>query len=170
MLSVLLVSALSLANASFQETSDNIYSCASLIDDAARLACYDSFARSPGSSESSEAPAITGTPAAGKPQAEKPARNLNPFRDFGLPERKREKQEPALMTAAVIEIRVNYLGQVTLKLENGQVWKQKGTDVRFHDGMKIDGWIAEVKKGALGSFWITVEGARLGRFKAERVI
>ncbi|MGV6802160.1 MAG: hypothetical protein ACWA5L_09595 [bacterium] len=145
----------------------SIYDCATITENGARLACYDSFARG---KEAAQLRAQDQAPTGEQQAAPSGLQKLNPLRNFGLPEHKRDDQGPSQITAKVSEIRVNHLGQITLKLDNGQVWRQTGSDVRFMKNADPQNWTVTIKKGALGSFWMKIPESRKRKFKVQRVI
>lgn len=145
---------------------DRLAECVAIEDDAARLACYDMVAgraESLGTGPTRPAVATPVSPAV-------PAETANE-RNFGLPDVKRDdrQDEPSELTVPVADFTINRLGQVTVTLENGQVWRQKGTNRRFFLKKDASGLTATISKGAFGSFWLTVEPSNNGRVRAERV-
>ena len=133
-------------------TDDALAACRVVKDSAARLACYDALpiapAPSPRSAPSPSAPRPAAAPAA---PAAAPA---NEAARFGLP----LTQAPAPIES--IESRVDghfdgwYPG-TRIRLENGQVWQVTDGTSRFAN---VDRPKVTVKRGALGSFFLDIEG------------
>jgi hypothetical protein len=124
--------------------------CATIVDDSARLACYDeAFGRPAGAG--SAKPAVPAAAAAVDPSAK--ARE-----DFGLSEAAKEAREPSQdrpvvptsVTGKVVELtRSAVTGEATVTLDNGQVW----TEVEAYSGVVLrKGDVVTIRKASLGSF------------------
>jgi hypothetical protein len=89
--------------------ADDLQSCAAIVDDKQRLACYDALAR----------PTVPSAPA-------------TPVADtFGLPEPK-PSAEPGTLAAHIAGSLTSWQSGTTIKLDNGQVWKVFGEDSGFY--------------------------------------
>lgn len=70
---------------------------------------------------------------------------------------RREEAQETRLEAGVVEITVGPLKNVTIVLDNGQVWRQLESDravIRPHKGdSKLT---VSVKKGAVGGYWMTI--------------
>lgn len=140
--------------------ADEPQRCATMADDRARLACYDSIfgkpaASTPVATPSAAAPqagAVAGA-AAAAPAA---AAAVDPEADFGLteaakkarmPEETRE-QIPESISGKVTEVARQPAGELVVTLDNGQVWTQVQIDARARVAV---GDTVTIKKAALGS-------------------
>ena len=156
-------------------------SCASINDDAARLACYDAaVGRSPRPSTA----APVAAPAAAKPvqrpatapasvpvapaQAPAAAAAKDPVAEFGLSDSAKAARDPAKaaeaaaapqsVTAKVISVRWRKYGEFVVTLDNGQVWEQ--TEPMPSAIVKV-GDAVTIKKALFGSFTLVTAG-RIG--------
>jgi len=156
-------------------------SCASINDDAARLACYDAaVGRSPRPSTA----APVAAPAAAKPvqrpatapasvpvapaQAPAAAAAKDPVAEFGLSDSAKAARDPAKaaeaaaapqsVTAKVISVRWRKYGEFVVTLDNGQVWEQ--TEPMPSAIVKV-GDVVTIKKALFGSFTLVTAG-RIG--------
>jgi len=127
--------------------------CASIGDDAQRLACYDDTFGRPRDGRS---PATVAAPAA----AAAPAAKLvvtNPVEDFGLSEaakrardpEKAQETMPEQISAKVAKVGNRPTGEMVVTLESGQVWVQIET---VSKAMVKPGDTVTIKKAALGSY------------------
>jgi hypothetical protein len=120
--------------------------CASVQDDAARLACYD---------------AAFGHPAGpGKPQAAAPAAagalepTVNAREEFGLSEIERRARNPSQgaqdsITGKVTNVAHRATGELIVTLEDGQVW----VEVLAYTGVLLRaGDTVTIRRAALGSY------------------
>lgn len=121
--------------------------CVSVVEDAARLACYDAaFGRAGSRSPGAALPAISAAEAAA--QAKK---------DFGLSEADKRAldperagpMQPESITGNVTAVRKRPTGEWVVTLGNGQVWVQAESDTKaiIRVGDEVT-----VRKAALGSF------------------
>lgn len=70
---------------------------------------------------------------------------------------KREKAKTARLDAGVVEIRPGPLKNVTVVLDNGQVWRQlEGDRAEIRPPKNPAGLTATVTKGAFGNYWMTI--------------
>ncbi len=134
-----------------------ILSCVSLIDDAARLKCYDSAAKSLSSDarqaaerREKEAAAAAAAALAASQAAEAEARRDS----FG--KAKSDESEVQQVDATVSEVLKDSTGKSIFVLDNGQMWRQA-------DGYGISnvraGSAVTVKRGSLGSFRLMPKGS-----------
>jgi hypothetical protein len=122
--------------------------CASIVDDAARLACYDQAFGRPVGAGSAKAAA----PAAAV--AVDPA--VKAREDFGLSEPQKRASEPSQsaaptsVTGKVVELtRRAVTGEATVTLDNGQVW----TELQAFSGVVLrKGDVVTIRSASLGSF------------------
>lgn len=144
---------------------DSLQSCRAVADNAARLACYDALAdaaRVPAAAAKLAPPLTTARPAptamaatavATAPVAV-PARTGEAA--FGLPEPRR----PDAVDAVESALPASFGGwgpNSRIKLANGQVWKVvDGSSVVLPEGPRK----VSVKRGALGSFYLDIEGLK----------
>ena len=140
--------------------------CASVIDTAGRLACYDRVFR--GASEPAvtdaagqervEAPVVTAEPVAAQPGAEpavQPQREAVAPSDFG----KREGVYTPVeyIEAKIVEVMTNRQKIDYIRLDNGQIWREidDNRGVRYREGASI-----RIEDGILGSFNLKIDGLR----------
>ena len=144
-------------------SSDAPQRCAEIGDDFARLACYDAIFRKPVASAASTAvPAAAAAPAAATGTAAASAAT-NPEADFGLTEaakrardpQKAQQEMPESITGAVAAVGRRPAGELTVTLENGQVWTQVMVDQRARVAV---GDTVIIKKAALGSHLLVTQG------------
>lgn len=144
-------------------SSDAPQRCAEIGDDFARLACYDAIFRKPAASAASTAvPAAAAAPAAATGTAAASAAT-NPEADFGLTEaakrardpQKAQQEMPESITGAVAAVGRRPAGELTVTLENGQVWTQVMVDQRARVAV---GDTVIIKKAALGSHLLVTQG------------
>lgn len=162
-------------------------SCASINDDAARLACYDAaVGRSPrpATAAPAAAPAAVAKPVqrsatatATAPVAPAPAQApaaaaaesaKDPVAEFGLSDTAKAARDPAKaaqaaaapqsVTAKVISVRWRKYGEFVVTLDNGQVWEQ--TEPMPSAIVKV-GDTVTIKKALFGSFTLVTAG-RIG--------
>jgi hypothetical protein len=132
-------------------------SCAGIGDDRSRLACYDEIFRKPAASAASAAVADTAAASAVASAA------ASPEADFGLTEaakqardpKKAKDEMPESVTGTVAVVGRRPDGELTVTLENGQVWTQVTVDQRARVAV---GDIVTIKKAALGSHLLVTKG------------
>lgn len=154
--------------------------CATVADDAERLACYDRTFGRPGQSDAVGAvraadPAVTSTPVAAPVPAvtvasAPAAPPADPVKDFGLtpaqqkaldPQRV-EDPGPASLRATITAVQRQRDGQFVITLDNGQVWAQNDPAERAYPKA---GEAVEIRKAALGSFVLESAQRRLVRVR-----
>lgn len=133
-------------------TEEAFASCRSINDPAARLACYDALpvvpaprggGAAPGATRHSAAPTVPAVTSPGNEAAR-----------FGLP----MTQAPAPLESIESRIAGHFDGWypgTRIRLENGQVWQITDGTSRFAN---VDRPKVTVKRGALGSFFLDIEG------------
>ena len=140
--------------------ADEPQRCATMADDRARLACYDSIfgrpaAPPPLGAPSAAAPA-TGAVAGTVAAAPAVAAAATPETDFGLTEAAKRAREPEgsgdrlpdSISGTVARVARQPAGEFVVTLENGQVWTQLQVDARARIAV---GDTVTIKKAALGS-------------------
>lgn len=137
--------------------------CASIVDDTARLACYDeAFGRPAGAGNAkvvaptagvAVAPTAAAAPAAAA--AVDPAAKAR--EEFGLSEAQKWAREsppsappaPKSVTGRVVELTRRATGEATVTLDNGQVW----TEVEAYSGVVLhNGDVVTIHKASLASY------------------
>jgi hypothetical protein len=154
----MLVSALLLAGAPHAEaaTEEALAGCRAIRDSVARLACYDGLPLAP-TPPARVAPPAAGTGRAAPPVAAAPPVVAAPQNDsarFGLP----ATSAPAPVESIETRIEGHFAGWYPgsrIRLENGQVWQVTDGTSRFADVTRPK---VTVKRGALGSFFLDIEG------------
>lgn len=137
--------------------------------DAERLACFDAAASllegaSVGADSAPvEAPrppvigarAETAPPRAVPMTEAAPDPSSRPSSDFGLAKRD-DRKEPLIV--AIQSVELNGRGKATVTLSDGQVWRQLNSDsVTISRGRAKRAESATIKRGALGSYRMTIE-------------
>ena len=131
--------------------------CAGIGDDRSRLACYDAIFRKPAAAATSTAVAEAAAPSAASSTA------ASPETDFGLTEaakqardpEKAKNEMPESITGTVAAVGRRPDGELTVTLENGQVWTQVTVDQRARVAA---GDTVTIKKAALGSHLLVTQG------------
>ncbi|SEI04562.1 hypothetical protein SAMN05660691_03060 [Rheinheimera pacifica] len=119
-----------------------------------RLSCYDAI---PAVTATTVTPNNTATPAtttAAAPAAAVAATNTTvqkqPAADFGIEHRKVDEDAPDQLYLSVKEVRYSPRKELIVEFDNGQIWRQNGTDY-----YKIAaGEQHYIKRGALNSFFL----------------
>lgn len=149
--------------------TDAIYACAAISADSERLACFDSAVAELRSKEQSGE--VQTLDIARMQEIEKDAFGFSMpslpklFRRSADDNSAPRHEEIEEITVAVKSARIQGVtGRVLVVLENGQTWEQTDTT-------KINGYSlrkakeARIKKAALGSFMMTVDGGRAFRVR-----
>jgi len=149
--------------------TDPIYACAAIAEDTARLACFDEAV---GTLRTKEEAGLVQTIDVG--QIETIEKEAFGFAMPSLPklfsrsessDKKAEREEVEEITVAVKSARIQGVtGKAIVTLENGQVWEQTDTTKIQASSMR-KAKEARVRKAALGSFMMTVDGGRSFRVK-----
>ena len=131
--------------------------CAGIGDDRSRLACYDAIFRKPAAS-------ATGTVVADAAAASTSSSPVaSPEADFGLTEAAKQARDPGKakdvmpesITGTVAAVGRRPDGELSVTLENGQVWTQVTVDQRAR---VTAGDTVTIKKAALGSHLLVTQG------------
>jgi hypothetical protein len=152
-------------------------SCATIADDAARLACYDAAvgrtpskaaAATPPAQQVSRAapPAVAAAPVAAAPVVAAPTpAPKDPVSEFGLSESAKAARDPVKqaeaaaapqsVSARVISVRWRKYGEFVVTLDNGQVWAQ--IEPMPSAIVKV-GDVVTVKKALFGSYTLVTAG------------
>lgn len=159
--------ALICAPASAQDIStEDVYACAEIAEDMARLACYDeAVGRLEAAETAGEIATVT--------RAEVEAVQRDSF-GFSIPSLPSialprlgggggEEDEIERLTVPVAAIERNAYDKAIITLENGQVWRQTDSGMFSIRGIEE----AEIRRAALGSFMMKLDGGR--SFRVERV-
>lgn len=144
-------------------STDEVYACASMDDDAERLACYDAaVGRLKQAEEAGEITTVT------REQVAEVQRDSFGFSIPSLPSIAMprlgggEAEEIEELTFAVTDLDRSGYGKVTVTLENGQVWRQTDSE---RTPLSADE--ALIKRAAFGSYMMKLDGGRA--FRVERV-
>lgn len=149
--------------------TDPIYACASIPEDAARLACFDEAVAA---LRTKEEAGLVQTVDVG--EIEKIEKEAFGFSFPSLPsifsrntdsDSKPKREEVDEIYAAVKSARIQGVtGKAIVVLENGQTWEQTDT-AKINASSLRKAKEARVRKAALGSFMMTVDGGRAFRVK-----
>ena len=162
------------ADTSEPASTDAVYACAALEADTERLACYDAaVGRLKAAEEAGEVTTVT------KTEIEKVEREAFGFSMPSLPTLTMPKfgrsasdgdsdrsaeGELQTITAAVTNVSVSKINGLRVTLENGQIWQQ--TDSRkIYYSKKKGVKDAEVRRAAMGSFMMKLDGGSAFRVK-----
>ena len=148
-------------------STDAIYACAEIVDDAERLACYDDTV---GRFEAAEAAGEVTTIS----RSEVAELEKDSF-GFALPSLPRivmpkfgdgEDEGLDSVTLAVSDVKRLKYENLRVTLENGQVWEQTdGKRVQFSKRLGVES--AEIKRAALGSYKMKLDGG--SSFRVKRI-
>lgn len=151
-----------------------VYACAELMDDAARLTCYDeAVGRLKTAEEAGEIMAVT------REEITEVQRDTFGFSFPSLPKLALpkigggneagavdENGQLLEIAVAVTDIRRNPYGKIIVTLENGQVWQQTDAiSVPYSRRRGVED--ALIKRAAFGSYRIKLDGGRA--FRAKRI-
>ncbi|MGH1422437.1 MAG: hypothetical protein ACRBEQ_11525 [Hyphomonas sp.] len=154
------IPALSPISAAETINTDAIFACTTLADDAERLACFDqNVSKFKAAEDAGDVQTFTK-----EDVARERKRNFGfavPSFNFGKDVNEDDGLEKLVVN--VVSIDQDPYKKVTITLENGQIWKQ--TDSRRISTRNVE--TAEIRKAALGSFKIKLDGG--SAFKAKRV-
>jgi hypothetical protein len=149
--------ALMAAGTARAQVPDKLIACASRVDDADRLACYDAAVKSMGAearaaSEAREAEANVARAAAAASAAaaaESAAAKAEADRKASFGRSAAASEIISELQASITEVLKSGTGKVVFVLDNGQVWRQ--ADTLSLPNAKA-GTAVTIKRGALGSF------------------
>lgn len=171
---VCLTLALGAACAAHAETSsaptDSVYACATIPEDAARLACFDSAVAELRSKE--QAGLIQTVDVAKIKEIERDAFGFSMpslpalfNRSTASAKASQDNESIDEITAGVKSARIQGVtGRVIVVLENGQTWEQ--IDTTSLNAMSLrKAKEARIRKAALGSFMMSVDGGKAFRVK-----
>jgi hypothetical protein len=150
-------------------STEAIYACAEIAEDAERLACYDETV---GRFEAAEAAGEVTTIS----KAEVEELQKDSF-GFSLPSIPRivmpkfgggdEDAELNTVTLAVTEVERLRYDNLRVTLENGQIWEQTdGKRIQFSKRLGVEA--AEIKRASFGSFMMKLDGGASFRVKRLR--
>lgn len=156
--------AVSLAGGAGAQVPDQLVACAARVNDAERLACYDSAVKALGAearaaseareraAKAAEAQAVAAKAAADAEAAAAAAKQREvAFGDAKASAAAEERLES--ITTRIQEVFIDARKQPMFLLENGQMWRQT-------DGLPLvlarSGMDVEIRRGALGGFRMTV--------------
>jgi len=119
-----------------------------------RLSCYDAISAVTASTVVTSHTATSATATAVAPTPVVPAANTTgpkrPEADFGIENRKVDTDVPDQIYLLVKEVRYNPRNELIVEFDNGQIWRQNGTDY-----YKIAaGEQHYIKRGVLSSFFL----------------
>lgn len=150
-------------------SSQALKKCAQITQDDARLHCFDAVVSqlqsTPATPASAAQPAPVAQPSkSAPPSAPAPAAKEQPQgNNFGL-EEKQSQQAADEISAMITKVDQGPRDKLIISLDNNMVWKQK--DSAFISAKK--GRKATVEAGALGAFYLKVEGSNR-RIRVERL-
>lgn len=151
-------------------SSQALIKCAQIAQDEARLHCFDAVVSQLQSAPARPASAAQSAPVAqssksAPPPAPTPAtkKQSQGNNNFGLEEKQRQQAADEI-SAMITKVDQGPRDKLIISLDNNMVWKQK--DSAFISAKK--GRKATVKAGALGAFYLKVEGSNR-RIRVERL-
>lgn len=155
----LLLSALAMTGIAHADPVAAIAACRAIRDDAARLVCYDRIApdKPDEMTRTEKMPTPRNDPTQDDTGAAVPVEDR-----FGFAPRPEPGQTDEVRKMEVAAVRKTLRGTLILTMTNGQVWQQT-------DGTRLPsvraGAEAQIEKGAMGGFLLTVNGRS---FRAKR--
>lgn len=162
----LIASPLAVAVAQDEVSTQTIYACASIASDADRLVCYDDAVGRFREAEVSGAVATIS-----KSNLEELNRDSFGFSLPSIPKilPKFGSSEPSSLNVVIAPVekvsRLRY-DNLRIELENGQIWEQTdGKRINFSKNRRVKS--AEIKRAALGSYKMKLDGGR--SFRAKRI-
>ena len=146
-------------------SSQALLKCAQIAQDDARLHCFDAVVSQLQSGPATSAPVVQSAPGAQPSKPAPPAAKEQPQdnNNFGLEEKQRQQAADGI-SAMITKVDQGPRDKLTITLDNNMVWKQK--DSAFISAKK--GRKATVEAGALGAFYLKVEGSNR-RIRVERL-
>lgn len=155
-----------LANAAGSAQADNasIERCRTVVEAAARLACYDAIALpvnpsrpgwgAPAPGAAPAAAVTAATPVSPTPAAVPAVNASAPGSNFGLPAAKSAAEADQLQTR-ILGLVESFPRGTQYRLENGQVWQIIETTMGFY---QLNNPRVTISKGLLGNFYLQIEG------------
>ncbi len=157
----------SLSGPALAAGQDDVLKCLSILDNGARLACYDrtvpGLRNAPPSAAS--APAAPAAPTIMAPVTREQAFGAERIPNKTNPSVAAQPQEAENITAKLTSISQVTIDRYTFALDNGQVWTQ--VVARSIPNAKA-GKAVRIEKGIVGSFTMTIDGVA-GIIKVRRV-
>jgi len=146
---------------------DGLLACASIVDTAARLECFD---RSAAAARRAQAPAALPPPAPPLPATPSarpapPAAATKPpdtaastsFGSESLPQRAPSEASAEMLQARIVETRKATGGRYLVVLDNGQIWRH---DMGSMAPYLLVGEAVTIRKASLGSYRLTLDSSR----------
>jgi hypothetical protein len=144
-----------------------LYACAATPDDAARLACFDTaVARLKAAEAGGDLAVVTREDVA---EAQRKGFGLTETSPPQVAKLKTPKAgSPSLdeVTLKIVSVETPFGGKARFTAEDGQVWVQVDNEAVIARGRGP--WTAEVRRGAIGSFFLKLDGGRAVRARRER--
>lgn len=134
----------------------SLYDCAGVVDDLARLACFDKVAASLKIAEKKKEIVAIDASSAKKLKKEAFGFNLPSLPKLGLPSFGSDKDKPEALVAPVKSVNKGRAGYVFV-LENGQIWQQSNGSFNY---MPRGDLTATIKPASMGSFKISVNNGK----------
>lgn len=148
--------------------ANDVKQCITITDDKARLQCYDSIFLTSETAKKNEKPSLNELPlphqAADKPEPNKPPAEQANKDWFGM-EHKAVSSTPDSLESRAVGSFKRWEKKMKIKLENGQIWEVKSSNSMYY---KIDNPKVTIEKGALGAFYMGIEGINR-RLKVKRI-
>ncbi|OYQ35924.1 hypothetical protein CHU95_06600 [Niveispirillum lacus] len=146
---------------------DDVLKCLGILDNGARLACYDrtvpALRNSPPGAPA--APAAPTAPAVLPPVAKEQSFGAERITDKSNPAVAARPQEAEAITAKLVSISQQTIDRYSFTLDNGQIWTQV---VARSIANAKPGKMVKIEKGIVGSFTMTIDGVS-GIIKVRRV-
>ena len=170
LLSLTLMSSVSISNSYSQTLTEQLDACKEIKVSLIRLQCYDRISDEKGTQSVKKSKrrlfdlggdknkadksdnANTAKKVDETVEEEKSSVASNPENSFG---KSQDLSEPEEINSRILGIFNGWSGETTFELENGQVWKKTGNGFL---SANVNNPKINIKKGALGSFTLSVEG------------
>ena len=141
-----------------QSLQSDLLDCAQINDSLQRLVCYDNLAKK----AVLPTQLVAELPIASDTSKAKPL--VSAAENFGQENKKSPKDLINQIQGKIVKVTKSAYGKQIVTLDNGQVWRQTDS-VRLK---LVEGQSVTIKRGALGSFFISKENANK-RIRAKRV-
>ncbi|MEQ1516906.1 MAG: hypothetical protein ABL931_10505 [Usitatibacteraceae bacterium] len=123
--------------------------CRAITESTARLACYDALVvMPPGAVSAAKAPVRQSAPTPAAPAKQSASQ-------FGLEQRQALKTELDAIESSIVGSFEGWRANSNIRLANGQVWQIADDTSRAH---YVDNPKVRIRRGALGSFYLEIEG------------